>query len=315
MKKQVIQLTPFSTFGGLLPGLDLINIGTNHTARIVYLLTVETPADYREKISGVNFAKLKVNRPQTFLVYLLDEFGRERVEIPEQIWNYHHVQPLPENDLLLVCGRSRYLGDNGFDLNGRVFNNEGALKRSFLLGDGIQDVQTTADGRIWTSYFDEGVFGNFGWEHPVGSSGLIQWDKFGNQLYHYSPNHSLDAMADCYALNVVSNRETWCYYYTEFPLVRLYDEQIVESWNGAVPGSDGFALWQNHVLFRGGYRDHDQYFLYELGENGNLALKAVYEVQDEAGEKIKARLQVARGHVFYIVQDNRLYQLDLRNIL
>jgi hypothetical protein len=33
------------------------------------------------------------------------------------------------------------------------------LKREFLLGDGIEDVQTDRKGHIWVAYFDEGVFG------------------------------------------------------------------------------------------------------------------------------------------------------------
>ncbi|WP_176444820.1 hypothetical protein [Paenibacillus herberti] len=40
--------------------------------------------------------------------------------------------------------------------------------REFLLGDGIQSVQVTDKGIIWTSYFDEGVFGNNGWDKPIG---------------------------------------------------------------------------------------------------------------------------------------------------
>lgn len=38
------------------------------------------------------------------------------------------------------------------------------------------------DGRIVTSYFDEGIFGNFGWDQPLGASGLVVWDEQGRVL-------------------------------------------------------------------------------------------------------------------------------------
>ena len=50
----------------------------------------------------------------------------------------------------------------------------GELRRQFVLGDGIKHVQTTAAGDIWVGYFDEGVYGNYGWgndpdSEPIGA--------------------------------------------------------------------------------------------------------------------------------------------------
>ncbi|WP_440117757.1 hypothetical protein [Paenibacillus sp. QZ-Y1] len=80
---------------------------------------------------------------------------------------------------------------------------DGNTIREFLLGDGIQSVQVTKNGTIWTSYFDEGVFGNNGWSNPIGSQGLVAWDEHGNKLYE---DHAAD-IADCYALNVVNEEQ------------------------------------------------------------------------------------------------------------
>ena len=63
-----------------------------------------------------------------------------------------------------------------YDKNGRIYTNKGKFVRDILLGDGIQTVQATSEGVIWTSYFDEGIFGNYGWDNPLGSSGLVAWD-------------------------------------------------------------------------------------------------------------------------------------------
>jgi hypothetical protein len=74
--------------------------------------------------------------------------------------------------------------------------------REILLGGGIKGTQATASGVIWSSYFDEGIFGNYGWHDPIGASGLVARDTTGDTLYQYAPTDALDDMADCYAMNV-----------------------------------------------------------------------------------------------------------------
>jgi hypothetical protein len=161
--------------------------------------------------SGVSFTKVTTDRPQDFAILRWHKGATTRFDIQGQRWNFHHVQPLPKAEILLVNARSWYRGANDYDLNTKVFSQDGTLKREFLLGDGIRDVQVTADGRIWTSYYDEGIFGNFGWEDPVGKNGLVLWDSSGQRLYEYMPSDALDWICDCYALNVVSDDEAWCY--------------------------------------------------------------------------------------------------------
>ena len=110
---------------------------------------------------------------------------------------------------MLVGARCTYYGNDQYDLNAKVCDRDGKL-----LGDGIQSVQVTENGTIWTSYFDEGIFGNYGWSDPIGSCGMLAWDEHGNKLYE---NHAAD-IADCYALNVVNEDQVWFYYYTDFEL-------------------------------------------------------------------------------------------------
>jgi len=86
-----------------------------------------------------------------------------------------------------------------------VYDEDGLLVREFLLGDGIQDVQATEDGKIWVSYFDEGVYGNFGWGNPggpspIGASGLIRFDRAGAIEWEFDPPANVEPIDDCYAL-------------------------------------------------------------------------------------------------------------------
>ncbi|WP_226001155.1 hypothetical protein [Paenibacillus sp. BJ-4] len=56
-------------------------------------------------------------------------------------------KPLGEDQLLLVGARCSYYCPDQYDLNGRIVDrNCGATIRNILLGDAIQNVQTTASG-------------------------------------------------------------------------------------------------------------------------------------------------------------------------
>jgi len=297
-----------------LTGLELVSIASGPAGEF-YALAVTAPADYRMVIPGAIGPKITTNRSQDFAVFRFDGAKTTLFDIRGQHWNFHFVQPLPDGELLLVGARSHYRARNDYDLNGKVFAEDGTLKREFLLGDGIEDVQTTDDGRIWVSYFDEGVFGNFGWRAPVGTSGLVLWDKFGSRLYEFSPSGGLDIVCDCYALNVVSNKEAWCYYYTQFPLVRIREGQIDGSWECPIAGSDGFVLWKNFVLFRGGYRQRDEYHLVELMDSGRMKLHSIYRIVDEDGVPLCADKVATRGCCMFLLKGTCCYRVDVRELI
>ena len=116
------------------------------------------------------FSKPKRSYPATFIRF--DGGLIQRTELLNVNIAFPSVQPLPNGEVLLVGARCHYRkGDP--EQNAIVCSPEGEIVRSFVLGDGINDVQTTSDGMIWVSYFDEGVFGNYGWDKPMGASGLV----------------------------------------------------------------------------------------------------------------------------------------------
>jgi hypothetical protein len=163
----------------------------------------------RERIDGMfPPAKTSTNHHYRAVIKSIDDV--RKVDVSNQPWNYQFVQLIEKNKLLIACARSYFYGDGNYDHNGKIFDFDGTLVREFLLGDGIEDVQVTNDDTIWTSYFDEGIFGNYGWNEPVGASGLRAWDKDGKERFVYpaSENHYID---DCYALNCVSDEEIWFY--------------------------------------------------------------------------------------------------------
>jgi hypothetical protein len=293
--------------------LVAFNVGPDGVA---YLVVALKTLDYRiEQAGWASFAKTIPEQPQKYRVVGLS--GSEPVldvVIEGERFNIHDVQPLPD-ELLLVCARSYYKGLDDFEKNGRVYNRDGRFAREILLGDGIQSVQVTPGGMIWTSYFDEGVFGNYGWQSPVGASGLVAWDSAGNKLYEFQPNAGLDAICDCYALNVESEEDVWLYYYTEFPLVRLHHREIASVWKMPLGGSGAFAVSAGHALFRGGYKDRDTYQLFALGKDGNPSLLAKVELRNENGSQLIADRVVGRAEVLHLLSDGYLYRVDVRTAL
>lgn len=94
----------------------------------------------------------------TYKVVTIDEDGQiYETLLTKQRFNYHFIQPLDTDKLLVVGATTRYYSPNNYELNGKIFDLNGNLIKELLLGDGIQNVQVSTEGIIWTGYFDEGV--------------------------------------------------------------------------------------------------------------------------------------------------------------
>jgi hypothetical protein len=308
---RTLRLEPIAKINAQMRDGELVafNVGADG---LIYLVLARRPLDYRIERNRFSFPKTIPDEPQSYRVIAMDGNDLQYdVEIPELRFNVHDVQPLPTNELLLACHRSYYRGRGDFDKNGRVYTRDGLFVRDFLLGDGINAVQTTSEGVTWTSYMDEGVLGNFGWNDPVGASGLVAWDSQGKKLYEFEPRSGLDSMVDCYALNVESHANVWCYYYTRFPLVHLRRGRIEEFWNIPVRGSHAFAVSKGLALFSGGYDTVALFHLFELQPNATVKELASIQVEDENGLAINASWITARGRSIYMLNDTRLYRLDV----
>lgn len=96
-----------------------------------------------------------------------------------------------------------------------VYNKNGSLRFRLELGDASEDIQTTPNGLIWVSYFDEGVFGG-----GVGEQGLVCFGADGEVLFKYADfaeQNTLPMICDCYAINVDAEDTLWLNYYIISP--------------------------------------------------------------------------------------------------
>lgn len=311
---KALRLSPIVHIPSILPDGELVAFDVGPDG-LVYLVTAFAPLDYKVEQPGwAIFPKTVPDQPQRYRVVTSEDQMVLDVVIEQERINIHHVQPLG-SELLLVCSRSLCRAPNDVEENGRVYSRDGKFIRSILLGDGIQSVQTTSDGLIWTSFFDEGIFGNFGWKDPLGASGLVAWDFAGNKLYEFDPPVGLDTMCDCYALNVESDNDVWCYYYTEFPLVHLRDRKVETFWEAPIKGSSAFAVFAGHALFRGGYKEGDTYHLYSLESNQQMKEVAQIELQDNNNNKLVAERVVARGDAIHLLSGGNLYSVEIQTVL
>ena len=105
----------------------------------------------------------------------------------------------------------------------------------------------------------------------------------GNRLYEFEAKCGLDFMADCYALNVASDADVWCYYYDSFPLVHLRAGQIDAVWKIPIHGSHAFAISEGLALFQGGYNKSQTFHLLELQSGTKTQELAQIRIEDEHG--------------------------------
>ena len=179
--------------------------------------------------------------------------------------NYTFALPYMDN-ILLADTRCGY-GDN----NAVIADKHGNILREFCLGDGIADIITTHDGEIITSYFDEGIFGNYGWDEPVGANGLVVWDK--DIKIKWEADTCID---DCYAMNVDETDHLWYYYYSDFRLIRT-DRRKNTVYDPKVSGADAFLITADgqSLVMNCGYKNNSEFFaapLSDLGRHEDIEL-------------------------------------------
>jgi hypothetical protein len=162
----------------------------------------------------------------------------------------------------------------GGDPNARVLAPDGQLLARFMLGDGVRHVGVDQCDQIWVGWFDEGIFGNHEWrvpdeEWPPSSQGVGLFLADGKYQQLSAFPDEVEAIADCYALNILGEG-VWACPYVDFPLLHLRAGRSVRWWSNELAGPKALAVFENHVLLAGGYSaDADRLALVALDGEGN----------------------------------------------
>lgn len=230
------------------------------------------------------------------------------------------VQLMPDGRVLLV-GRRAYLRDGEGEHNALLVTpGEPAARSSFCIGDGVSSVQVDEFGRIWVGYFDEGVFGNFGWglpdsPPPLGRAGLTCWSANGERLYEFEPPDGCGPIDDCYALNVHEGA-AWVCYYSDFPIVSVGTDFETQGWLNEVGGAHSMAVGSGgRVGLVGGYGGlFDRLSLLEMTTEVMSVGSPVRLVMPNGDRLPDDCRMFARGSSISIVANGRWLRLDIDEI-
>ena len=265
--------------------------------------------------SGIGvFPKTQMSDSQKFRLLTLSDGSQKVVDLPALNVTFPFVDVFPDGRVLVAGSRSRWRGSDDFDLNGIVVDAAAGSQRSFLLGDGIETLAVDLRGRIWVSYFDEGIFGNFGWGHPgpapIGSSGLNCFSDSGDLLWSFPVESEMGPISDCYAMNVSGDRVA-VYAYTEFNVWRISERFETECFKTDLQGCHHFAMSDSHIVFTGQYDDE-----ISVGYVGRLSDGRVCDVEQmefalPRGREIKAGQFVGRADMLHFFDESNWYSIHI----
>jgi hypothetical protein len=228
------------------------------------------------------------------------------------------LQPLPHGRILVVGARARWRAE-GADRNAIIYDTDGIAVAEETLGDGIEHVFTTSTGHVWVGYFDEGVYGNYGWgnteaQPPLGACGLARFSPDLQPDWRYpSSDNRWGAISDCYALNVDGDT-AWTSYYTDFPVVRVH-EGALAGWYNDVTSARALAVGDSRVALYGGSRPHRDRLVVGSLSGERLHITREYRVVLPDGQQLPANAYViGRGPDLHIITDNDWYRLDIHDI-
>ncbi|HEY0469796.1 MAG TPA: hypothetical protein VGC79_36650 [Polyangiaceae bacterium] len=204
---------------------------------------------------GATFAKKTVMQLHSY------RSGPEATTRPYAHWRRPHFVQRAKGGFMFVAARAP-------DDEANAWWADDALKseRPLLLGDGIADVRVAPSGKIWTAYFDEGVFGG-----GLGTGGLLEFDASGRKRWaHDAEKAGTDEIADVYALNLAAEDDVWLYFYTPFSIVRWLRKRPTV-WQTRVQGARAIATQQNQALLFGDYEDPLAIRILDLPSSGGVA--------------------------------------------
>ena len=241
------------------------------------------------------------------------------VQIPALTLAHITVQPMPGNRFLIAGARCRWHPD-GPDRNAVLYDARGQVLSEHVLGDGLAQVQASSTGEIWAGYFDEGIYGNYGWsEHdtqlPIGRYGIMQFSPDLEPAWHpdYDAIRPWGVIDECSALNV-SDTGTWLSYDADYPVVRIQDGTVT-GWHNDVKGIRALAVVGSRVtLFGGGRADRDRLAIAELtGDRARLDCE--YRIVLADGQSLEPGIEViGRGPHLHFLTDIGWYQLDISDL-
>lgn len=288
--------------------LSIVDINIGYDKKVYILLSSNIPG----RINGM-FVSTVANADYSVLELSMDwESGTlinlNYYELGRHKTNFHFIQPIKDK-LLLLGARSYYRSNSGGEENAFIMDRTGEVYNKFCFGDGIAECIALSDGKIITSYFDEGIFGNYGWDEPIGERGLVVWNENGEIIWQ--ANHDI---FDCYAINTDEAENLWFYFYTDFNLVKT-DFKTEKIYTPDISGANAFFLTNDlqHIIFDKGYQNHGKYLYAPITYNKIGVFKPLEFVYQD--QEIECSLFKSRSSLVIINDShNRIFVKNIISI-
>lgn len=283
-------------------------------------LAVWASSEGRESLSGHDeqpgWASFPKSRPSSepavaLAAYVESSAPVDTVTLVRLPVAFPHIQRLPNGSFLIVGSRCKWTCE-GPEHNALIVARDGTIQREGCLGDGLQHVQVGRDGTIWTGYFDEGIFGNYGWggtdgPTPLGAAGLAAWSSDLTKTWEPDPTQGL--ISDCYALNVTDDA-VWICPYTDFPIVRIADGQTKVWTTSNISGPRGILVSGERVALIGSYADPSQLLVGHMSGD-QLVVDLRTQLRSPDGDPMAATELHCSGSVAHFFRDNVWSTFDL----
>ncbi len=313
MKEFILQ--PVADFSEQLSEREIVNVGVGPEDNALVLAVQkqhrDSPHARYVQEGWASFARSKVEPYSMDLLEFAPEFSGE-IALRNVEESHPHIQPLSWDETLIVAARCNYNGGKP-EQNAAVYGADGVLKRRFVMGDGIQHVQVAQDGTIWAAYFDEGVFGNYGWNEPMGASGVLRFDVNGEILWRFEPKGNCGFIADCYAMNVARDA-TWLCYYTEFPIARIKPDGEICGWHNEIRGAHALATDNHRVALFSGYGEQkNRCVVQEFSDDKMVRAREIKLVLPDGEMPERVRV-IGRGSMLHFFIGTVWYQFDLAEV-
>lgn len=171
---------------------------------------------------------------------------------------------------------------------------------------------------MWIGYFDEGVYGNFGWggrgREPIGAPGIVRFSTTLKQAWAYPGGSSAPPVSDVYALNV-TDEAVWSCYYTDLPVVRIAGDRVTV-WRNEVQGASAIVAGATTVALVGGYPgDRDRVVVGDLTDDAFVPRRSL-RLRLPDGDELPGGLGlVARGEELHVIGERRWWKVSLEQLL
>src|SRR5579862_9541356 len=137
-------------------GFETASVSVGLHGDVVRLLIgEENNKALRDKIVGRGktlFGKSRTDLEYSAIISISGRSQNNELSVSGMTATFPLIELLPDGEILVVAPRCRRYPDGTHELNAKVYDHAGLIRRDFLLGDGISHVQTDAEGNLWVGY-------------------------------------------------------------------------------------------------------------------------------------------------------------------